>query len=136
MKVKHEFLCNRPEKLLKPQQEHILEGIIQDRTAEVIKSEQKDYKSANVLYRKYSESIKYALLQKHNSGVNVEVIGQYIKERSWDNKVKTGKTSIIHNLSTTMGSKLKDRDDQHEEHEIRSQVHILLLPAKSQVGWP
>ena len=39
-----------------------------------IKSEQKDYKSANVLYRKYSESIKYALLQKHNTGVNVEVI--------------------------------------------------------------
>ena len=56
-----------------------------------------------------------------------------MKERSWDNKVKTEKASIIHNLTTTMSSvhKLKERDDQREEHEIGSQVHILLLPAKS-----
>ena len=38
------------------------------------RQQEKDYKSANVLYRKYSESIKYALLQKHNSGVKVEVM--------------------------------------------------------------
>lgn len=59
-------------------------------------------------------------------------MGHYIKDRSQDNKVETEKTSTIYNLSTTVGSahKFKERADQHEEHEIRGWVHILLSPAK------
>lgn len=69
------FLCNRPRKTPKTTIGTYFRGHNSGQNCrEVIKSEQKDYKSANVLYRKYSESIKYALLQKHNSGVNVEVM--------------------------------------------------------------
>lgn len=106
---------------------------------EVIKREQKYYKSANVLYRKYSQSIKYTLLQKLNNCINVEVLQCIIlKENPSVMKSKQKIQSTAYHLLTTIGSeyKFKESPGQHcGEQEPRGQGHILLLPDKVvQVG--